>query len=90
MNWLKRLTKDLLGQRDESMTQEQNERAERHLQNVLTWSCHVCGEIRPDNKISVHKTFAGEPDTPFQINTRYCNDRDKCKNGAADVGAKMA
>lgn len=45
----------------------------------LTWKCHICGENRPDARISVRST-------PLMINgrelgqqnVRYCNDKQSC------------
>lgn len=52
----------------------------------LTWTCHICGDERPDAKISVHKrdTSAeyGLPEGTTQENVRYCNDRPACVEGA--------
>lgn len=45
----------------------------------LTWTCHVCGERRPDKQISV---FVRRHDEFMQENIRYCNDREKCRAGA--------
>ena len=49
----------------------------------ITWTCHICGERRPDNKISV---FTSEVDRGFGIvitqNVRYCNDKDTCIEAA--------
>jgi len=46
----------------------------------LTWTCHICGDDRPDNKISVaqHKINYG------QRNVRYCNDNADCEAQAKD------
>ncbi len=53
----------------------------------LTWTCHICGDTRPDEKISVLskplvvggvRMFGG-----YQ-NIRHCNDRQKCIDGAKD------
>lgn len=46
----------------------------------LTWTCHVCGEKRPDGKISVHKIGI------IGANVRYCNDREACEQGASIAG----
>jgi hypothetical protein len=49
----------------------------------LTWKCHICGDERPDSKISVfhkHGTLAGG--FPYQQNIRYCNDRPVCRDAA--------
>lgn len=53
---------------------------------TLTWTCHVCGEERPDRLISV---FTRERMWPggvrFRENVRYCNDRMTCQDGASEV-----
>jgi hypothetical protein len=55
---------------------------------VLTWQCHVCGDLREDSKISVFTRDVSqdaEPKLPpgtMKINVRYCNDRPKCIDGA--------
>lgn len=50
---------------------------------MLTWTCHVCGDERPDDKISV---FSRPRDFGHGIvaqeNIRYCNDRASCIEGA--------
>lgn len=48
-----------------------------------TWSCHVCGRDRPDEKISVavkevSKMF-GFPEGTIKQNIRFCNDVPRCK-----------
>lgn len=53
----------------------------------ITWVCHVCGAVRPDNRISV---FSSERRLPghqavFVQNVRFCNDRPACIDGAQDV-----
>lgn len=66
----------------------------------LTWKCHICGEERPDNKISVlTKPLIVNKIAPYcqqnsplivngqvcgQQNIRYCNDRRACILGAKD------
>lgn len=50
-----------------------------------TWTCHVCGDERPDDKIGVHKRTKKMGPVEFQENVRYCNDRDSCVTGAMDV-----
>lgn len=50
------------------------------------WTCHVCGDYRPDNKISVYSTtkmLGGN--IPIGQNVRYCNDRQACIDGAKNV-----
>jgi len=51
----------------------------------LTWTCHVCGERRPDDKISVFsRDDSGKYNLPkgtVTTNVRYCNDRSDCREG---------
>ena len=49
-----------------------------------TWPCHICGDERPDDKISVRKRTKSIGPVEFQENVRYCNDRDSCIAGAED------
>lgn len=55
----------------------------------LTWVCHVCGDLRPDDKISVYTTDVSEkhglPSGALKQNVRYCNDRKECIEGAKYV-----
>ena len=51
----------------------------------MTWKCHVCGDVRPDSKISVYKTKKSIGDVPVTQNVRYCNDRQSCIEGAKEV-----
>ena len=48
-----------------------------------TWTCHICGEERPDERISVlsKPLFVGGQRLGVQ-NIRYCNDRPACIEGA--------
>ncbi len=49
----------------------------------LTWKCHVCGEERPDAKISVlTKPLVINGMACGEQNIRYCNDREKCIEGS--------
>lgn len=52
----------------------------------VTWRCHICGDERPDDKISVFQHDISEehnlPAGTVQENVRYCNDRDSCRNAA--------
>jgi hypothetical protein len=45
----------------------------------MRWTCHVCGDERPDSAISVFKRKHGENITE---NIRFCNDRQACAAGA--------
>jgi hypothetical protein len=50
------------------------------------WKCQICGEERPDDKISVHsKPIVINGLVLGQTNVRYCNDRQDCKNKALDL-----
>lgn len=52
----------------------------------LKWKCHVCGEERPDDKISVHrKLVILSGGIECQYNIRFCNDRRECIDGAPNV-----
>lgn len=49
----------------------------------ITWTCHVCGDLRPDDKISVAKHVHIYPgDFTAEHNVRYCNDREACRTAA--------
>ena len=50
-----------------------------------TWTCHVCGEERPDALISVYSRQVplGRGIVASE-NVRYCNDRPACAAGAID------
>lgn len=53
---------------------------------MLSWTCHICGEERPDAKISVYKSDISEdynlPDGIMFQNVRYCNDNIDCSEKA--------
>lgn len=55
-----------------------------------SWTCHVCGDERPDERISVYKTEVRT--TPsgvqFSAHVRYCNDRAACAAGAPAIAEK--
>jgi uncharacterized Fe-S cluster protein YjdI len=54
----------------------------------LTWACHVCGAVRPDDLIAVHKSRWLRADRiAVQTNVRYCADRPDCLAGAPAVAA---
>lgn len=50
----------------------------------LTWTCHICGERRPDERISVesHKRVIPGTNQKVQENVRYCNDKAECASAA--------
>lgn len=56
---------------------------------MLYWTCHVCGDLRPDNKISVYKKDQSEkwglPHGSVTQNVRYCNDKPECIEGAPKI-----
>lgn len=47
------------------------------------WTCHICGCLRPDSKISVYSydisLAYGLPAGTMKRNVRYCNDKPECK-----------
>ena len=52
----------------------------------LTWTCHVCGDERPDDKISVFtKPLVFPGGVVAKQNIRYCNDRQGCIDGAPEI-----
>lgn len=52
-----------------------------------TWKCHICGEERPDDKISVlSKPLIINGQVCGEQNIRYCNDRPDCIEGAKNFG----
>lgn len=56
-----------------------------------TWKCHICGEERPDDKISVVSKpliINGKP--VGNQNIRYCNDRPACIEGAKEFSFSKA
>jgi len=54
---------------------------------TMTWTCHVCGDERPDAQISVlsFDVAVEGVDFPIRQNVRYCNDRLSCITGASMV-----
>lgn len=51
----------------------------------LTWTCHVCGRERPDERISVWTTEKLIGNVPIKQNVRYCNDSPACLEGARGI-----
>ena len=51
---------------------------------ALTWKSHICGETRPDERISVQKNKRVIPGTNQKVeeNVRYCNDKAECTSAA--------
>lgn len=51
-----------------------------------TWSCHICHDTRPEDKISVRTTDVsadyGLDHGTMRQNVRYCNDRPECMEAA--------
>lgn len=61
------------------------------MKQELTWACHICGEERLDNKISVlSKLLVINGQVCGQQNIRYCNDRQACILGAKDFSFSKA
>jgi hypothetical protein len=50
------------------------------------WTCHICGENKPDHLISVFSkdtsTDHGLPPGTMKENVRYCNDNPACVKAA--------
>lgn len=53
------------------------------------WTCHSCGDYRPDELISVYSTRVLLPETEVEMQTsvRYCNDRPLCRSRAVSIAA---
>lgn len=53
----------------------------------MTWSCHVCGDERPDEAIAVlsRRYRSAKTGVEMQENVRYCRDRPGCEAGAYAV-----
>ena len=50
-----------------------------------TWKCHICGEERPNEKISVvTKPLVINGQVCGEQNIRYCNDKPACTEGAKE------
>ena len=51
--------------------------------NLITWTCHICGHERPDDKISVFQSdISKNGDGAMLQNVRYCNDKPDCTQQA--------
>lgn len=48
---------------------------------MITWTCHICKEKRPDDKISVFPKPVKIQGRTIHQNIRYCNDRPECLLG---------
>jgi hypothetical protein len=48
----------------------------------LTWTCHICGKVRPDARISVYSSPKYIGAVEMIQNVRYCNDNPECVEGA--------
>ena len=53
--------------------------------NDLTWTCHICGEERPDRLIGV-VSFPYKGLSGAMMNIRYCFDKKECHDCAVKVG----
>ncbi len=59
----------------------------------LTWTCHVCGDVRPDDRIDVYrldisKQF-GLAKGSATCNVRFCNDRPCCLEKVRERSLEM-
>ena len=52
---------------------------------MITWTCHVCGDERPDDRISVFSVIEFVGGVEIRQNVRYCNDRSECRAGCPGV-----
>lgn len=52
---------------------------------AMRWTCHVCGQERPDAKIAVHSTLHTVNGVTAQENIRYCVDNIECAAKAAEI-----
>lgn len=53
---------------------------------MISWTCHVCKDERPDHLISVCKSkVALEGGIVVDQNVRYCNDRKECIERAPGI-----
>lgn len=55
---------------------------------MLTWTCHACGEERPDELIAVFTRvhpIDGDEGATFSENVRYCSDRPDCAARAQQI-----
>ena len=51
--------------------------------DILTWSCHICKEERPDELIGVYKKpLVINGQIMGEQNIRYCLDKPSCLEGA--------
>jgi hypothetical protein len=50
-----------------------------------TWTCHVCGDERPDSAISVFTSTVTVNGVPITQNVRFCNDREDCIQKAPTI-----
>jgi hypothetical protein len=49
------------------------------------WTCHVCGELRPDELIGLIQRERRMGPGKLIVNVRYCRDRDACAGGAEEL-----
>jgi hypothetical protein len=60
-----------------------NREAQRREVGKNGWTCHACGDYRPDEFIStVSSRRVTETGVPLTTNYRYCNDRPLCHDRA--------
>lgn len=55
---------------------------------MITWTCHICKKLRPDDMIAVHtediSLINGVKTGIVTQNVRYCIDNSECKEKAKD------
>ena len=56
----------------------------------LTWTCHVCGDERPDELIGVARFDWRRGDVRMRTSVRHCLDRPGCEAGTLTVAVGWA
>jgi hypothetical protein len=57
---------------------ENTEQKNPDQKSALEWTCHVCGKLRPDDKINVYSRVSTRFGVELTENVRYCNDNPDC------------
>lgn len=57
------------------------------MRTELTWTCHACGETRPDDKVAVFTRVHPVADSGATMseNIRFCSDRPACESRARNI-----
>jgi hypothetical protein len=73
------------GNKEQKDPEQQNPNQNLDQKSVLEWTCHVCGELRPDDKIGVYSRVSTRFGVELTENVRYCNDKPDCFEKAKAV-----